>query len=105
ASAYAETQTCLSHQRYHRIDVLNERYVLFHGSNDELWINTLRTGCPGLKRGDRLEFRASGELLCSLDAAEVANRFLFWTRTGALCTLGEFHRLTEPQAGLLRESV
>lgn len=100
---YADSRRCLSPLQYNRVEVLDERHLLFSGRND-VWLNTLRSRCPGLRRHDTLLFERRGNRLCSLDRAEVMRRFLFWERTGPVCSLGEFHQLTEGQAELIREA-
>lgn len=104
-SDYVETKRCLSGFEYDQVEVLDDRHLLFRDSpGDELWLNRLRSRCPGLHRNDTLLFEKRGNRLCSLDRAEVVERFLFWQRTGPVCSLGEFHQLTEGQAELIREA-
>lgn len=103
---YADTERCLSTTRYDSVDILDEQHLLFAGNGpDEVWLNTLRSRCPGLHRNDVLAFEMNGTRLCSLDSATVVQRFLFWQRTGPTCTLGEFHELTDAQASLIREAM
>jgi hypothetical protein len=102
---YAATQRCLSTFEYDRVEVLDERHLLFRNApGNDVWLNILRSRCPGLHRNDTLLFEKSGSRLCSLDRAEVIDRFLFWRRTGPVCALGEFHQLTDAQAALIREA-
>ena len=102
---YAETKRCLSDFEYNQVEVLDEQHILFRNSpGDDLWLNTLRARCPGLNRNDTLLFEKRSNRLCNLDRAEVVQRFLFWQRTGPVCSLGEFHQLTEAQAELIREA-
>lgn len=104
-SDYAATQRCLSSFQYDHVEILDDRHLLFEDSpGDDVWLNTLRSRCPGMHRNDTLLFDMDGNRLCSLDSAEVIERFLFWERTGPRCTLGEFHQLTEAQAELLRQA-
>lgn len=101
---YAATERCLSSFDYDQVEVLDDQHLLFRTRN-QFWLNELRSRCPGLHRNDTLLFERRGSRLCTLDRAEVIERFLFWRRSGPVCTLGEFHRLTEPQAALLREAL
>lgn len=101
---YATTRRCLSTFEYRQVEVLDDRHLLFRDRN-RYWLNELRSRCPGLRRHDTLLFERRSPRLCALDTAEVIQRFLFWRRTGPVCTLGEFHELTEPQAALLREAM
>jgi hypothetical protein len=100
---YTSTRRCLSN--YDSVEVLDDRHLLFKpATGDDLWLNTLRSRCPGLRRNDTLLFRKTSNRLCNLDSAEVIDRFLFWRRTGPVCSLGEFHQLTENQAALIRQA-
>lgn len=102
---YTATKRCLSNFEYDTVEVLDERHLLFKDEpGGEKWLNTLRSRCPGLHRNDTLLFEKTGNRLCNLDTAEVVERFLFWRRTGPVCSLGEFHELTENQANLIREA-
>jgi hypothetical protein len=104
---YAATERCLSTFRYDDVEILDDRHLLFEdATGDDVWLNTLRNRCPGLTRNDTLAFElTTGNQLCSLDTVEVIENILFWRRTGPVCTLGEFHQLTEAQAQLLREAM
>lgn len=103
---YARTERCLSTHEYRSVEVLDENHLLFTGmSRDRLWLNKLRTRCPGLRRHDTLAFELRSNQLCNLDTATVIDRFLFWERTGPTCSLGEFEQLTPGQAELLREAL
>lgn len=103
---YAATKRCLSTFEYDRVEVLDQQHLLFESNTGrQVWLNTLRTKCPGLREDDVLAFEMRGNRLCSLDTATVMERFLFWQRTGPTCSLGEFQQLTEGQAALLREAL
>ena len=103
---YAATERCLSTFQYDQVEVLDQQHLLFQSNTgQEVWLNTLRTRCPGLRDDDVLAFEMTGNRLCSLDTATVMERFLFWQRTGPTCSLGEFQELTEAQAELLREAL
>lgn len=103
---YAATERCLSTFEYDQVEVLDQQHLLFESNTgQELWLNTLRTACPGLREDDVLAFEMTGNRLCSLDTATVMERFLFWQRTGPTCSLGEFQQLTEGQAELVREAL
>ncbi len=103
---YAATERCLSTFQYDQVEILDGRHLLFESNTgDDVWLNTLRQSCPGLRRDDVLAFEMNGNRLCSLDTATVMERFLFWQRSGPTCSLGEFQELTDAQASLLREAL
>lgn len=103
---YAGSERCLSPNRYATVEVLDDQHLLFEGrSGGEVWLNTLRNRCPGLRPDDVLAFELHGNRLCALDTATVMERFLFWRRTGPTCSLGEFQKLNEGQAQLVRDAL
>jgi len=103
---YARTERCLATHQYRSVEVLDENHLLFTGtSRDRLWLNELRTHCPGLRSNDTLAFEVRNNRLCNLDTATVVDHFLFWERTGPTCSLGDFQQLTPAQAKLLREAL
>ncbi len=103
-TGYADTKRCLATFEYDSMEILDDQHLLFKDRN-EVWLNKLRSRCPGLRRDDVLAFDMRGDRLCSLDTATVVDRFLFWRQSGPTCALGEFQQLTEPQAALLREAM
>lgn len=102
--AYPATRRCLPSERFDAVTVLDDQHLLFRSTGGEAWINALRTRCTGLQRGHELEFRGNGMRICNLDAADAVNRFMLWWRSGPVCTLGKFHRLSEDQAQLIRDA-
>jgi hypothetical protein len=51
---FGETQRCLSESQYRSFRPLDENRILFTGTRDKLWINTLRSRCMDLRHGDVL---------------------------------------------------
>lgn len=106
ADSYAATENCLSSVEYDTVEVLDEQHMLFQGTGkDDVWLNQLRQRCPGLREDDTLAFDMQGDRLCSLDTVTVVNHFMFWRRTGPTCALGKFNKLTDAQAGLVRQAM
>lgn len=106
ANAYADTEQCLPTYRYDSVEILDDKHLLFEDRNGkDVWLNELRAACPGLRPRDTLAFQMRGSSLCKLDRAEVIERILFWQRTGASCSLGEFHELTEAQTSTVKQAL
>lgn len=88
---------CLATASYDAVTPLTPRYVVFRGSRDTLWINELRSRCPGLRRDDVLVFDLHASRACELDTFTAADRSaFFWRQSGPTCTLGKFREI-EPQ--------
>lgn len=107
---FGETKRCLSDHDFRNFRPLGDRHILFEGRRDKLWINTLRGRCHDLRHGDVLVVRSfSGSRLCDMDRFQVSEWFDWpWYRrwpwhwggswgTGAMCSLGKFHPVTEAQ--------
>lgn len=113
AEEYGTPQRCLSSFAYRDFDPIGDRYLLFEGRGDKLWLNELRGRCPGLRRSDALAFEMRGNRICDLDRFKIADWFL-WSRyrrwpwdwlDGVPCTLGSFQPVTPEQVEALRAAL
>ena len=105
ASAYTETDRCLSTWDYDSVEIAGDEHLLFFGRGDDVWVNKLRTRCPGIETYDALSFELVSNQLCELDLVMGVNRNIFWWERGVSCSLGEFSKVTPAQAQLLREAL
>lgn len=103
---FGEAERCLSDSQIRSYRALGERHLLFEGSRDRYWVNTLRSNCSDLKWGETLIVRRfSGSRICELDRFSATDWFGFpWYRrapatwgSGVQCTLGEFQPVTLDQ--------
>jgi Family of unknown function (DUF6491) len=107
---YGSTRNCLSQAEFRNFRPLDEEHILFQGSRNRLWINTLRTRCGDLRYGDVLTVRHfSGSQLCDADRFTTTDWFEWpWYRrspqywgatwgTGMQCVLGKFQPVTPDQ--------
>lgn len=104
-----EPERCLSDVQYRSFRALGERHILFEGSRDRLWVNSLRSRCVDLRHGDVLVTRQfQSRRLCKDDQFAVAEYFDLpyyrrwpwnWGRwpTGPVCFLGEFQPVSQEQ--------
>ena len=104
-----EPKRCLSEREYRNFRPLGDKYIVFEGRRDKLWINALHGRCTQLRHGDILIMRPmTSTRMCNRDRFEVADWFDWpWYRrwpwhwgtwgTGETCVLGEFHPVTEAQ--------
>ncbi len=106
---YGEPKRCLSEAQYRSFDALGDRHILFEGTRDRLWVNTLRGRCIDLRHGDVLVTRQfQTRRLCKDDQFAVAEYFEWpyyqrwpwnWGRwpAGPVCILGEFQPVSREQ--------
>jgi hypothetical protein len=106
ADEYAETVRCLSTHAYRSVEVLDNQNVLFKGPGDRAWLNQLRHPCVGLRPRDTLQFRLRDNRVCDMDTFEAVDTFLrVWSRTSAMCSLGQFQPVTPEQVEAIRAAV
>ena len=105
-----DTKRCLSDMEFRSFRAIDDRHILFSGSRDRLWVNTLRTRCPDLRFGDVLVVKQfSGSRMCDADHFYATDWFDWpsyrrwpwswgssWTN-GMQCTLGKFQPVTADQ--------
>jgi len=96
-------EQCLSLIRIDRSEVIDDRNIIFHMKNGDLYRNQLPYRCPGLALHDTFMYRTSLNQLCHLDIITVMDSIGFGLSPGASCGLGHFYPITEEQAEKLRE--
>lgn len=102
--AYAQSSRCLTPGRYRRIEIMNDRIIVFHGREDDAWVNYLRKRCLGLRPDMILTVERQGMRLCARDRFRGTPR----TRGGAgsmPCMLGDFHRVPSNSVGAIRDAI
>jgi hypothetical protein len=113
ADEYGASRRCISQLTFRDFQTVGNRYVLFEGAGDKLWLNELRGHCPGLRHASALAFERSGSQICNLDQFKVTDVFQ-WSRfrrwpwdwmDGIPCTLGEFQPVTTEQVEAIRAAL
>lgn len=88
-----ETRSCLSLSRISRIEPIDDNHFLVEMRNREVWLNTVRGRCVGASsQFNRLQYRMSGNQLCSGQIIEVVDNGTGMYSGG--CGLGQFEQLT-----------
>lgn len=112
AEEYGAPRRCVSNLADRDFEALGERYLVFDGPGDKLWLNELHGRCPGLDHANSLVFRSRSLQYCELDQFRISDLFV-WDRyqrppwrwmNGIPCTLGRFHPVTKEQVSTLREA-
>lgn len=102
--AYAKSSRCLTPGRYQRIEIMNDRVVVFHGRDDHVWVNYLAKRCLGLRPDMVLTVERHGMRVCARDRFRGRPR----TRGGVPsmpCLLGDFHRVPANSVGAIRDAI
>ncbi len=100
-SEYRDTTRCLWANAYRSVEVLSDRYLIFQGNHDRVWINRLRNRCHGLRKDQTLIIERFGMRLCSTDQVSGSSRGFGIT---SRCMLGEFEEIDEQRANALKEA-
>ncbi len=113
---YGETKRCLSDAESRGFRVLDDRRILFQGSRNRLWLNTLRTRCPDLRYSTMLRVKSvSWGRICDTDTFYAGDWFDWpWYRrwpwhwgsgwgTEIPCRLGRFQPVTEGQVAEIED--
>ena len=100
AEDYRRGKRCIASRGYRRIEVLDERNLLFVGRK-RTWLNRLRGRCPGLREDMVIVMDVHGMRVCQLDDFRARRPGAFGAPT-PICVLGEFEEIDEAQMqGLL----
>lgn len=115
---YGEIKSCLADREYHNFSVLDDRHILFEGLRDKMWVNTLRSSCPDLRRGSLIRVQSfSWSRICDTDSFQVGEWFdRTWYRSwpwhwgggsdmGMQCSLGKFQPVTKDQVEEIRAAL
>jgi len=111
SAEYGETKRCLGAHEFRNFRVIDDRRILFEGSRDRLWLNTLRMRCPDLRFAEALRVRSTSAVgrICDMGKFVPTDWFdLPWHRrwpwdwndtwaTSVRCSLGSFQPVTETQ--------
>ena len=103
---YVQSERCISTYSYHSVDILDNKHVVFKGRGDNIWINTLRAPCLGLRRRDVLQFELRTSQLCNLDDFSSVNYGVSGGfKTSATCVLGDSAPVTAEQVDLIKATM
>ena len=98
---YGEPSRCLSDTQYRSYQALDDQHMLFKGPRNRMWVNTLRSRCPGLRSDDTLVVqKQSGTRVCKFDKFRIADWFIghpLESSRGVDCVFGEFKPISEQQ--------
>ena len=103
AEDYRLGKRCIPSRGYRRIEVLDERNLLFVGRK-RAWLNRLRGRCPGLREDMVIFMDVHGMRVCQLDDFRARRPGAFGAPT-PICVLGEFEEIDEAQMQGLLDSI
>ena len=104
-SDYVSVQRCINSDTYRKVEVLDERHLLFLGRRGAVWLNQLRYACLGLRGDGVLVFQMRDRNVCDLDGFSSVPSSGGPSALGVRCMLGRFEEITEAQADVLRKAL
>ena len=114
-----EAERCIRSRDWRNYRALDDRYLVFEGPRDQLWLNPLMTRCPDLRFSHVLAVRSVGGInqICQSDSFRATDWFSYpwyrrwpwqWSRawdTGAICVFGPFYPITERKLAAIEEAI
>lgn len=103
---YSRAVKCIAWHKIERAELLNDRYIVFHLSGDELWLAQLRMKCPGVTPSSVLSFEKDTNQLCEWDSVRtVTEDGIDGVRLGPKCNLPKFEPVSPEQVAMLKQHI
>jgi hypothetical protein len=101
----AESEHCIPLQQIRKLQVLDNRHIVFQMQMGKNYLNTLPRACPGLRRDKPVMYKTSITQLCSLDIINVLESYGGGYQAGAGCGLGVFTPASDGDIKALKASL
>ena len=103
---YSQTVKCISSAKIDRTEPLNDRYIVFHLSGNQLWLAQLKMKCPGMTALSQLSFEKDENRLCEWDSVRTVNEDgIGGFRLGPKCNLPKFEPVSPEQVDMLKQHI
>ena len=103
---YSNAVKCIISAKIERTEPLNDRYIVFHLTGDQLWLAQLKMRCPGMSATAQLSFEKDQHRLCAWDSVRVVNSDgIGGFRLGPRCNLPKFEPVSQEQVAMLKEHI
>ncbi len=97
-----EGERCINTSRIRNTHVVDDKTILFYMRGGDIYRNTLRFACPGLKRENRFSYKVTANRLCGVDSIRVLENFGGSFTFGMSCGLTQFYGISADEADFLR---
>ena len=103
---YSQGVKCISSAKIYRTEPLNDRYIVFHLSRNQLWLAQLKMRCPGMTAVSQLSFEKDQHRLCEWDSVRTVNEDgIGGFRLGPKCNLPKFEPVSPEQVDMLKQHI
>jgi len=103
-SSDARPVHCLDLVRIKETDILDNRHIVFHMVNGDMYLNTLPHACPGLRKNEPYMLRTSQSRICDLDIITMLHPNGWGFMPGASCGLGDYEKVTQEQVEMVKRA-
>ena len=103
---YGEATRCIWSNRYDKIELIDERRVIFYGGRSRAWLNHWKHGdqCAGkLYSHYRIGVEQRSRQVCEHDQIFFIDMNMGMRRVGPKCVLGKFEPITREQADYIKD--
>ncbi len=106
AEDYGESPRCIDTKRIRRINVLDDKHVVFEMSRDQFFLAQFERRCPGLRRNKTVMTEPTGSRLCRLDTIRALEEWgLGNYQPGMPCHIPGFQNITKEQVMQLKDTL
>ncbi len=103
---YSQAVKCIASHKIERTEPLNDGYIVFHLTGNELWLAQLRMRCPGVTANSVLSFEKDAHRLCEWDSVRtVTDDGIGGVRLGPKCNLPKFEPVSPEQVAMLKQHI
>ncbi|HTK98508.1 MAG TPA: DUF6491 family protein [Pseudomonadales bacterium] len=103
---YSQAVKCIASAKIERTEPLNDRYIVFHLSRNQLWLAQLKMRCPGMTAVSQLSFEKDQHRLCEWDSVRTVNEDgIGGFRLGPKCNLPKFEPVSPEQVDMLKQHI
>ncbi|MBW2941717.1 DUF6491 family protein [Zhongshania aquimaris] len=96
-------ERCVNLRRIEKMDVVDNRSILFYMKGKQIYLNDLPYNCNGLTRHKTVMYRTSLSELCNVDIITVLNSIGSGFLPGPSCGLGQFYPISKENAEKIKQ--
>ncbi len=99
---YFQLENCISRSAIRRTEIIDDRTIIFHMSQQKIYVNQLPNRCSGLRSARTFGYRTTGSQLCNVDTIKVVRSLGGNPDIGPSCGLGKFRPVTKEEVAMIK---
>ena len=106
-SDYVDERRCIRARLIKKIEVLDDKHVVFRLGRDEYYLVAFERGCATLNRNSTIGYDSDGSRVCALDSIHPLNGIAppGGVSASISCQIPGFQAISEEQLALLRDTL